>query len=168
MASQNSTTKIGHEELLQWLKFDPDTGVFAWAKSGRGSVKAGSPAGGIDVSGYVQLRLLGRIYKGHRLAWFYVYRQWPNGDIDHINGVRNDNRIANLRVVTNAINCQNKRSPLPGNKTGFLGVHVARGKYRAAIMLNNKQHHLGRFDTPEAAHKAYVEAKRKIHKGCAI
>lgn len=89
-------------------------------------------------------------------------------DLDHINGNRADNRIANLREVPNAVNCQNKRAPLPKNKTGFLGVTRDAHGFRAAVMLNRRQHHLGRFDTAEAAHAAYVEAKRRLHEGCTL
>lgn len=147
------------DEVRSRLDYEPHTGRLVWKKC-RNSLRIGTEARCLDVGGYVQVNIAGTLCKGHRLAWLIHHGEWPRGDIDHINGVRNDNRIANLRVVTNALNCQNKRSTK--NKTGLMGVHLHRG-YRAKIQVNRKQIHLGRFDTPEEAHEAYIQAKRRLH-----
>lgn len=159
---------ITAELIRERLNYDADTGVFTWRTSSRVPSKVGRVAGSHDVRGYLQLRIGGNVLKLHRLVWLHVYGEWPRGQIDHINGVRDDNRLSNLRVVTHAINCQNKRAPLPSNKSGFLGVSWHAGAWRATIVLNGKQYHLGRFKTPEEAHYAYLTAKRRLHEGCSI
>jgi hypothetical protein len=155
------------EEARKRLNYDPETGKLTW-KFCRDSHKIGAEAKSLDVSGYVQVNIAGTVVKGHRLAWFIHYGEWPNGHIDHINGVRNDNRIANLRVVTNAINCQNKRRALPKSKTGVLGVVKVGDRYQANIHFNRKKRYLGTYSTPEEAHQVYVEAKRVLHEGCTL
>lgn len=155
------------EEARSRLSYDPETGSLKWKRL-HNTLRIGEEAKSIDVGGYVQINIAGTMCKGHRLAWLIHYGAWPVGHIDHINGDRADNRIANLREVTNAINCQNKRKPLPKNKTGLLGVTFQAGAYRATVMVNRKQHHLGRFKTAEEAHAAYVEAKRRMHEGCTL
>jgi hypothetical protein len=108
-------------------------------------------------------------YLGHRLAWFYVNGVWPVGDIDHINGNRSDNRIANLRDVAVSINRQNLGRATSRSKTGRLGVFFnTHGlPFRAAIHIHGRQIHLGNFATVEDASAAYVEAKTLLHAGCA-
>ena len=108
-------------------------------------------------------------YYASRLAWFYVYGKWPEYEIDHINGIRSDDRIINLRDVNTKINRENRHFPDKDNRAGFLGVSIApSGRYKAQIGNNKKMIRLGTFDTPEAAHLAYLNAKRKLHKGCTI
>jgi ribosome biogenesis SPOUT family RNA methylase Rps3 len=96
---------------------------------------------------------------------------WPKHTIDHINGVRTDNRIGNLRDVTQQKNSENMRRPQKRTISGFLGVHVQRRKtvrYLAQIVTDGKLRHLGSYDTAEDAHAAYLEAKRRLHEGCTI
>jgi hypothetical protein len=155
------------EEARSRLAYDTETGRLTWKKC-RDSNKIGTEAKSLDVSGYVQVNIAGTVVKGHRLAWYLHYGEWPDGHIDHINGIRNDNRIANLRVVTNAINCQNKRRAMPKSKTGVLGVVKVCGRYQANIHHNRKKHYLGTFDTAEEAHSVYVNAKRQLHEGCTL
>jgi hypothetical protein len=110
-------------------------------------------------------------YQAHRLAWFYVNRCWPRGVIDHEHGHTENNRIANLRDVTRRINQQNQRRPHKDSRTGFLGVTKLKdtGRYQANIAsVDGIKHSLGCFDTPEEAHKVYVEEKRRIHEGCTL
>lgn len=152
------------------LSYNSETGDISWKKA-RCKARIGSVSRSLDVSGYVQVNIgSGIVLKGHRVAWLFVYGEWPNGHIDHINGVRDDNRACNLRVVTNAINCQNKRKPLPSNKSGFLGVSWDKrvNKWLAACMLDRKQYRAGHFEDPAEAHRAYVQLKRKLHEGCTI
>jgi hypothetical protein len=94
--------------------------------------------------------------------------RWPNGVVDHINGDTSDNQWSNLRDVTHSVNCQNQRRAKRSNASGLLGVSFFDGKPRASISVDGRPIHLGTFDTPEAAHQAYVEAKRKLHAGCTI
>lgn len=159
------------QELKERLSYNPENGDLTWIKAKSNVI--GKVAKCIDAAGYIQISLaVGSVHKGHRVAWAIHYGEWPVGPIDHINGIRNDNRIENLREVDHQTNCQNVRIGSMKNKsTGFLGVHIAKSKknpYRAKIMYEGKQYHLGGYATPEEAHAAYVEAKRKLHKGCTI
>lgn len=108
----------------------------------------------------------------HRVAWAIFYGEWPDGFIDHKNGVRGDNRISNLRVVSRRENAQNISKPPQKKKTGLpLGVTRVLKKngvfhcYQASININGKQTRIGFFESAEEAHMAYVDAKRKFHAG---
>lgn len=158
---------LGHAQRI--LRYEPDTGLFFW----RVSINSRSPEGsqaGTDRYGYTVITINRFKYRAHRLAWFFSNGIWPQGVIDHINGNRSDNRIKNLRDVTVAVNTQNQKRANRDSKTGVLGAskHQLCNKYSAQITINNKHIYLGLFATPELAHKAYLEAKRKIHKGCTI
>ncbi len=152
------------------IHYDAETGVFTWAVAGRG-IRVGAVAGVKTSEGYWQIKLGFKAYRAHRLAWFLVHGVWPDGSIDHINGDRLDNRIANLRIASHAVNMQNKRVAMANNKScGLLGVtwNIQHERWQASVMVNKKRHFLGHFDTPEAAHAAYLEAKRRLQPGCTI
>lgn len=114
--------------------------------------------------GYLTVRIFGRSYKAHRLAWLYMTGAWPALDVDHKNGVHDDNRWDNLREVTMSVNQQNQRKAQRGNVVGLLGVSAKRKKFSARIHLNGKTILLGVHDTPEMAHAAYLKAKREIRR----
>ena len=117
----------------------------------------------------MQIRVDGKTYQAHRLAWFYMTGAFPEKFIDHINGVRNDNAFANLRQVDNAGNMQNTRQAHRNNLTcGLLGVSKTRTGWRAMISVGGKNIYIGRYDTPENAHQAYLERKRVLHPTCTI
>jgi hypothetical protein len=161
------------ERLKQWVSYDPDSGLFHWLKSPRFNVSAGSEAGHRITSGHPSLviGIGGRYYRAHRLAWLYVTGAWPQGEIDHINGCPWDNRFSNLRDVTKTVNCQNRRSPSKSSSTGYLGVTATGSKskpFRAQLTVAGRNVYVGVFDTPEAAHAAYVERKRQVHEGCTL
>lgn len=151
--------ELTHEKLLESIHYDPETGVFTRLKSDSHSAVLGLIKGNPMGAGYKSVRIGGNKYYMHRLAWFYVHGAWPRHNIDHINGDRTDNRIANLRDVTQAENLQNMRRPKAYSSTGMLGVAKFRSKFRAEIRINGKKKHLGVFDTAEAAHAAYMSAK---------
>ena len=100
----------------------------------------------------------------HRLAWLYHYGQWPNGDLDHINEVKDDNRISNLREATRAQNMQNVRRH-KHNTSGYKGVSWMpdRHKWRAYIFVNYKQQHIGLYNSPEEARDARRSAETRLH-----
>ena len=157
--------ELSAERLRELLSYDADTGVFTWAAR-RGNVPAGKRAGTRDSDGYTQISIEGRLYKAHRLAWLYVHGEWPFGEVDHINGARDENQIGNLRVATSAENKQNQRRAHSRNKSsGLLGVNWSKDakRWRASICVNKKQRHIGLFDTAEAAHNAYLAAKAELH-----
>lgn len=94
-------------------------------------------------------------FKAHIFAWYYTYDKMPKYQIDHINQIRDDNRILNLRDITHQKNNFNKKE--------YKGYYKRSNKYVAIIMLNKKQIYLGTFDTEEEAHNAYLEAKKIYH-----
>jgi hypothetical protein len=159
---------ITQAELRERLDYNPETGLFQWKGplTGRKLREAGST----DAKGYRCITIDGVLHKSHRLAWLYVHGTWPAGQIDHLNGLKGDNRIANLRDVTNSINNQNKRRPDKDSKSPYLGVTWCKSScaWRANIGVNNKVVRLGSFRTPEAAYEAYLNAKRELHPGCTI
>lgn len=166
------TTKLSAERLRELLHYDPETGVFVWLV-GRSGVKKSrnSVAGGSDGQGYQRIKIDGVYYGAHRLAWLYVTGKFPNGVIDHIDGCRTDNRFANLRSVSRRINRENQRSASSSSKTGLLGVcapNKSSKRYGAMIGTKGRRIMIGRFDTPELAHEAYVEKKRLLHEGCTL
>ena len=158
-------TDFTAKTAAEWLSYDFETGKLSWLK-GR---KAGSVAGSYDGKGYIQISILGGVYKAHRIAWLLQYGEWPNGFIDHINHKTDDNRLSNLRVVDAVLNGQNKIKALSHSSHGFLGVKKAQdGRYESRICVRGKRIALGRYSTPEEAHAKYLEAKRKFHEACTI
>jgi hypothetical protein len=162
-----SKQHITAEEARQIFHYNPETGVFT-RNHDSGRNKAGKPTGSVLPSGYVFLSFNKKRLIAHRVAWLYFYGSYPCGFIDHINGVLTDNRISNLRVASNEQNQQNRKRAQITNSTGLLGVSRFRKIWRARITVNSKEIHLGLFKTPEEAHSAYIEAKRKLHTFCTI
>ena len=155
--------------LMEFLAYDHSTGLFTWITSPAKRFPVGTQAGSVNSAGYIAICCLGQLYLAHRLAWLFTYGKWPTGDIDHINGNRSDNHIANLRDVTRSVNQQNLKNARSDNQTGFLGVKRARnGSYEARINLGGCYVHIGTFPTPTEAHEAYLETKRNHHEGCTI
>ena len=163
-----SKPNITAEQLREILDYSAETGVFIWRIRPSKSVKAGNIAGNINKVGYSTLGIQGKIYKAHRLAWLYIRGTWPVGLIDHINGIKADNRFENLRDVGAEGNSQNIRKPNRRNKSGFMGVIWYQNKWRASMSVNGKSKWLGDYSTPEEAHQAYLNAKRIFHVACTI
>lgn len=157
--------KLNFTYLHEVLDYNPDTGIFIWKNPTSTCVKTGDIAGWIDFHGYHSIRLNKKIYRAHRLAWLYVYKKFPLKNVDHINGIRTDNRIENLREATTSENAQNKKKSMSNNKTGYLGVSkiTNKNKWCAFIKVNGKNKNLGTFKTPELAFNAYINAKRNLH-----
>jgi hypothetical protein len=149
--------------LRQLFNYNPETGELSW-KIKRGKCFPGKVITCRNDKGYVLVRLNDRNYRVHRIIWAMVYDKWPEFEIDHINGIRDDNKIDNLREATRAQNMKNLVTPVT-NKTGFKGVswHKAAQKWQAHIRADGINYYLGIFDNPEDAHKAYVEASQKMH-----
>lgn len=158
------------ERLREVLHYDPETGVFRWAKS-RPHCKIGNVAGCVcSDRGYVVVRIDGRLWLAHRLAFLYMTGEWPSHEVDHINGARFDNAWANLRDVVSRVNKENMRQAYSNNQVGMLGVSFFKPAqlWRACIQVDKKPHHLGYRKTAEEAAQLYLDAKRKLHEGCTI
>jgi len=163
-----SKPTITIEQLKQIVSYTPETGVFVWLQDMGARAKAGGVAGAKDGCGYTSIKLFGKSYLAHRLAWLYVHGEWPRQRIDHISGDRRDNRIANLRDVSASVNSQNQKKARIDNSTGMLGVSRHPKGFAAIIGLNGNIKKLGVFAEPQQAHAAYLAAKRQMHSGCTI
>lgn len=151
------------ERLREVLSYDPDTGVFVW-KISTSQLRAGAIASRKTNKGYIRIKIDRQTYAGHRLAWFYVHGRWPVGQPDHRNGIRDDNRIANLREATNADNCQNcAMSSI--NTSGCVGVSWdSREKvWVSRVTVKGKTLHRRRFASFDDAVADRRAAKARIH-----
>ena len=164
-----ATPNVTAARLREVLHYDPETGVFTWKVKASNRIKVGDIAGTIVKSGYISISIDADMIRAHRLAWLYMNDEWPVGDIDHIDGNRANNALSNLRDVSRSKNLQNlKRAHSDNKASGLLGVYADKKKWAASLTLNGKRFRLGVFDSPEEAHIAYLEAKRKLHEGCTI
>lgn len=147
---------ITQERLKELLDYDPETGAFAWKVTKGRRAKTGRRAGCVSVHGYIIIQIDGKHYPAHRLAWLHVYGQWPKVTIDHINRVRDDNRLENLREAT---------KQQQGFNRGAKGYtwHKQTKKWVAQIGLNGRLKNLGYYETEEEAGAAYLAAKAELH-----
>jgi hypothetical protein len=152
------------DRLKQVLHYDPESGLFTWLVRTSMRVQVGAVAGTPNF-GYVRICIDDEAILAHCLAWFYMTGAWPTNEIDHINGVRNDNAFRNLREADRLLNSQNMRKARADNSTGLLGVRRMRERFQANIGVAGRSMNCGTFDTPEQAHTAYVSAKRRLHVG---
>jgi hypothetical protein len=155
---------ITADELRAILHYDPETGWLTNSvdRNRKGTAKAGTRAGSPDAYGYRQIQINGKRYKEHRLVWLYVHSVMPTKFLDHINNVKDDNRIENLREATNAQNMVNRGAP--ANSTSrHTGVswHAGGQKWAAAITVNYKKIYLGLFTNIEDAIAARRAAELK-------
>jgi hypothetical protein len=155
--------------LKEVLHYDPETGIFTRKIRTSTRVNAGDIAGYIASRGYVHIKVDGKAYTGHRLAWLYMTGHWPF-ELDHKDGIRSHNWFDNLRDVSKSGNSQNQRKARKDNQNGYLGVSILKetGTFRACISINGKNKHLGCFKTAPEAHEAYLRAKRLFHQTCTL
>jgi hypothetical protein len=130
--------------------YDPNTGEFR-RRTSWGRQKAGDIAGCISPQGYRYLTFKGRATPAHRLAWLWVYGDWPSADVDHINRDRLDNRIDNLRSVTRSVNCHNIAGRASSGEKGVTAASKNRNAWEARITVNRKAIYLGLYQTKEEA-----------------
>lgn len=173
---------IAFDDVNNALEYDKNTGLLRWKENRYGgfhgsvlTCKKGEIAGHIRQDKRVVIRLGKKLYLGHRLAWFISYGKWPDGEIDHMNGNPNDNRIDNLREATRTLNQENIRKAVKNKKSSeYLGVFLDKRKkegnkrWKSIIQVSGKCISLGYFRTPEEAYASYITAKRLLHKGCMI
>ena len=149
---------ITQNELRDLLDYYPDTGRFVWARTKQG-IRGGSAAGKLNMYGYISIQINLKRYLAHRLAWLYIHGKMPLHEIDHINGVRHDNRLSNLREATRNQNMANMCS----RRTGPKGASFNKGCWRARITSNGVHRVIGYFSTESEAHEAYKVAARQVH-----
>jgi hypothetical protein len=149
-------------DLTAELSYDPGAGVFC-RRVAAPYAKAG-PVGTVNNMGYVVVRAGGKLHLAHRLAWLYVTGLWPRAVIDHINGDKSDNRLANLREATHAENLINAKIHA-NNRSGLKGVAWNKSckRWGAYIGYGGKSRYLGVYKTKEEAHEAYLTASRALY-----
>jgi hypothetical protein len=152
---------MDYKTAKELFDYNPETGVLTW-RVGRGSrTKIGGVAGSINGRGYRIVGAKKKYYQAHRVAWLLSTGEWPKNGIDHINGVPDDNRFANLREATQGENQQNKKA---ASNTGVTGVHLdKRGYYQAQLKVNGKKALSVSFKSFDRALAAITAAKRKYH-----
>jgi len=149
---------IKHDRLCELLYYCPDTGVFTWKVDRKRLAKAGTIAGATNGKGYRQISVDGKIYLAHRLAWFYCFQEWPSNVIDHINGIKDDNRLDNLQDVSQNKNISKANKSI--GASGYRNVRKIYNRYQAAIKVNGKTIHIGMFDSGQLAYDAVQKYKR--------
>jgi len=154
----------GHSSLNLALTYDRITGELRWKSGVGGRAKDGAVAGNLNTAGHRMVKIKGRKYYAHRIAWKMVHGADPTEEIDHRNGIKDDNRLDNLREASKADNQHNSKVRRD-NTSGFKGVSFNRqvGLFHASIMLHGKQRHLGLFLTPDQAHMARAAAACELH-----
>jgi hypothetical protein len=163
LTTKNSQAAVSSQLLHERLLYDPDTGALTWRTPERDRFAtlnafttwrtrfAGRPAGKRRDDGYVTVRVTvagdTHAFLAHRIIWCMVHGQWPEGQIDHINGNRADNRPSNLRDVSAAMNRLNMKCP-KSSTTGVPGVSWCRVNRRWLVRINVDQRtkNLGRYD----------------------
>ena len=156
--------RINSTRLCELFSYCPESGVFIRRSTGK-------VVGHKKDNGYIHFCVDYKKYLAHRLAWLYVHGVWPNGDIDHIDGNRSNNKIENLRDVPRSTNLENMKYAKSHNKsTGLLGSYLIKktGRYTSRIKVNKTDVYLGVFDTAKDAHIAYIQAKKKFHVGSTL
>lgn len=158
---------LTQSDVKALLDYDPETGVFVWRERGPkswhinrwNSRYAGTVAGKRSSSGHTLITISKRSYCAHRLAWVWVHGDWPPHQVDHINGKRDDNRLANLRLATHKQNLRNQTTRR-SSQSGFKGVtfHKGAGRWMARITVDGKMRYLGLFETAADAATAYRQA----------
>ncbi|MFP3652303.1 MULTISPECIES: HNH endonuclease signature motif containing protein [Burkholderia] len=155
-------SELTAERARELLNYDPATGEFRWKVTRNNRTRAGSVAGAKEVQGYHVIKIDGRTYKAHRLAWLIVTGAWPTSQIDHIDHDRSNNRFSNFREATNQENHRNKRMRRI-NTSGVTGVNRVGNKWHARIAgPDGTRINLGRFWTIEQAARVREEALERF------
>lgn len=162
---------LTQKRVKEIIKYDPETGILTWRKPSRRTTVTGKEAGSLNQNGYREVEIGGKTYKAHRLAWLYVHGYLPESYLDHLDRVRDNNRISNLREVNQSCNMKNS-SLYSTNKSGVAGVYWNKDaeKWHARVIdKNGKRVHLGHFIDLQDAVKARYDGEVKFgYPECAI
>jgi hypothetical protein len=161
-------TNLTYERASELLRYDAQTGTLSWRVNRRGTAKAGSEAGciayanGLKKTPYICIRVDGKRYFAHRIAWLLHYGEFPGHEIDHIDGCGLNNRIDNLRDVPNSINSRNSRMQR-NNTSGITGVfwYKRYEKWLASVRIDSKTKFIGYFADLSDAETAVREFRAK-------
>jgi HNH endonuclease len=145
------------KQLKQALDYNPQTGIFTWKAGVSRKCPAGTIAGTPSFYGYIHICIAGKKHYAHRLAWLYIYGEFPKDAIDHVNRNKSDNRLGNLRPGNKSLNSANAK----GRRDGLKGAFRNRRRWMGMITVNGKKKYLGNFLTEQEAHAAYAEAAKK-------
>jgi hypothetical protein len=155
-------TKLTQRVLHEMLDYDKDSGIFIWKVRSAQRIRIGDIAGSVVAKGYIGIKLLGKRYLAHRLAWLYVNGEFPDGFVDHANTVRTDNRINNLRLCTRQENKRNGKL-YKNNTSGFRGVEFKNNGWEGSLRVGDQIVYVGRFKTAVEASTAVEKQAEKIH-----
>lgn len=159
-------SELTQRKLKDILDYYPETGIFRWKIVKANNIHIGDIAGTIRTDGYIAIKIDYKLYKAHRLALLYMTSHFPTDQVDHRNHIREDNRFVNLRETTNKENGKNHKMKC-NNTSGITGVDWHRNvkKWRARIMVDDKDIHLGHFINinDAAAARKVAESKYGFH-----
>jgi hypothetical protein len=142
-------------DFNKYFQYNSETGVIIWINKPSSKIKIGDIAGNVKNNGYLQVMLKRKCYYVHRIAWYLHYKEWPKNDIDHINGIKIDNRINNLRDVSASANAYNQKRHRD-KLVKYYYFCKEKQKWRVRASINGKQKTLASFKTEELA-RQFVE-----------
>ena len=158
------------QELQKHLAYNPKTGEITYKNTRYGVKEVGEVAGNVASDGYLKFNFRfnskDRCIITHRLAWALHYGSWPENQLDHINRVKTDNRIVNLREVTQAENNYNR--PKYKTKNYYKGVYKRNDKFLAVVTKDRVQHRLGLFTCPTLAALTYDKKAKELFGECEL
>lgn len=147
-----------YELFKEFVRYEPQTGKLFWVKSPKRGIEKDSEVGSKNKRGYIETALNGNRITAHRLAWLLYYKSMPEKNIDHINGIIDDNRIENLRDISQRENCNNQIKHRKGHLQGS-HLNKVKKRYSARMRCKGKKLHLGSFASEEEAHIMYLFCK---------
>ncbi|HDN1095979.1 TPA: HNH endonuclease [Escherichia coli] len=156
--------KAPSDDIKDFLSYDPDTGIFKWVKHRCQTAKPGDVVTYKDRKGYILLGWSRVYYRAHRLAWWWVYGEMPTKQIDHINGIRDDNRICNLRLADEFQQNHNRKTPVT-NTSGVKGVNWSKphNAWCARVAFKGTRYQIGYFQNLNEAEESLREFRVKLH-----
>lgn len=148
--------------LKEVLEYHPKSGIFIWLKQVSNVTKVGHEAGSkCSSTGYIRIQIDGKRYQAHRLAWFYMFEEFPDSILDHIDNIKTNNKIENLRLTTETDNQHNK--PSYKNTSGFKGISCRKdGKFIASFSHKNKKYYVGIYNSVEEAKPYYISKAKQV------